>query len=328
MDFFTHALLPYLLASSLGWEKRWIAALVLGGIAPDLDVLFSWAGSILPAQLLLVHRGITHSLFLGAIFGLLVLYLVTLPQIRELWGRLNDLDLEISSRSLGLVWSGVALHLILDYATTRGVPLFYPWQSMRYSADLFYQIEPAVLAISILMLAGLLRHSLAPEQKKSLLVIFLVFLILVGGVRMEGRTAAEEEFAGRNASIYPLAGLFSWAALENQGGWYQISGYDLLQGKVSAGQKYPKLRVSSHLEEAEEALKAAEGLFQVKIFRWRSYAVAINASRSGKGSWDIQYYDPLVQAQREGSWSLLRPPSSRYGSVRVAVQNGQARMAE
>ncbi len=328
MDLFTHALLPYLLASSLGWEKRWIAALVLGGIAPDLDVLLSWAGSILPEQLLLVHRGITHSLFFGPLFGLLVLYLATLPQIRRLWGRLNYLDLEFSSRSLGLVWTGVGLHLLLDYATTRGVPLFYPWQFMRYSADLFYQIEPAVMAAAILMLAVLLRHSLASEQKKRLLVIFLVFLILVAGIRMEGRTAAEEEFSGRNASIYPLAGLLSWAALEDEGGFYQISGYDLLKGTVSAGPKYPKLRVSSRLKEAEEALTAAEGLFQVKIFRWRSYAVAINASYSGNGSWDIQYYDPLVLAQRDGSWSLLRPPSSRYGSVKVAVQDGLARVAE
>jgi len=328
MDFFTHALLPYLLASSLGWEKRWVAALVLGGIAPDLDVLFSWAGSMLPAQVLLVHRGITHSIFFGALFGLLVLYLATLPRIRGLWNRLNDIDLEFSSRSLGLVWAGVALHLLLDYATTRGVPLFHPWQSMRYSADLFYQIEPAVLAAAILMVAGLLRHSLAREQKKNLLIIFLVFLILVGGIRMEGRTAAEEEFAGRNASLYPLAGLFSWAALEEEGGYYQISGYDLLKGTVSAGSKYPKLRISSSLKEAEEALVAAEGLSQVKVFRWRSYAVAINASYSGNCSWDIQYYDPLVLAQRNSSWSLLRPPSSRYGSVKVAVQDGVARVAE
>ncbi|MGV8126640.1 MAG: metal-dependent hydrolase [Methanothrix sp.] len=68
MDFFTHALLPYLLASSLGWERRWMAALVLGGIAPDLDVLFSWAGSILPPYLLMFHRGMTHSLFFRCSF--------------------------------------------------------------------------------------------------------------------------------------------------------------------------------------------------------------------------------------------------------------------
>lgn len=327
MDFFTHALLPYLLASSLGWQRRWMAALVLGGIAPDLDVLFSWAGSILPPYLLMFHRGITHSLFFGALFGLLVLYLAAMPLFKGLRRR-YDLDLEFSHRSLGLVWAGVALHLLLDYATTRGVPLFFPFQSMRYSADLFYQIEPVVLVASILILAGLLRSRPAIHRKKNLFIIFLIFLMLVGGIRMEGKMAAEEEFAGRNASIYPMPGLFSWAALQEEGDSYLISSYDLVNGTASSGQAFPRLTAPSQIKEAEEALDAAEGLSPVKIFRWRAYAVAVNASLSGNGSWYIEYYDPLVRAQRDGSWSFLRPPFSRYESLRVAVQGGIARMAE
>ncbi len=328
MDFFTHALLPYLLASSLGWERRWMAALVLGGIAPDLDVFFTWAGSTLPAQMLLVHRGITHSLFFGALFGLLVLYLAALPLFKGLWMR-HSLDLEFSYRSLGLVWAGVALHLLLDYATTRGAPLFYPFHSMRYSADLFYQIEPLVLVATILILEGLLRSRSSIHSKKNLFVVFLIFLVLVGGIRMEGRWAAEEEFAGRNASIYPMPSLFSWAALQEEGDSYLISSYDLVKGTASSGLAFPKLTAPFHLKEAEEALDAAEGLSSVKIFRWRAYAVAVNASSGGNGSsWYIEYYDPLVRAQRDGSWSFLRPPFSKYGSLKVAVQGGIARMAE
>lgn len=327
MDFFTHALLPYLLASYLAWEKRWVAALVLGGIAPDLDVFLSWAGSILPPHLLLVHRGITHSIFFGLLFGLLVLYLAALPRVRGLWRR-DDLDLEFSARSLVLVWAGVALHLLLDYTTTRGVPLFYPWQSLRYSADLFFQIEPAVLAATILILAAMLRSWPTIQQKENLFVVFLLFLLLVGGIRMEGRWAAEEDFALGNASIYPLPGLFSWAALEEKGNSYLVSRYDLIAGTASFSPAIPKLKLASSQKEAEEALAAAEGLPQVKIFRWRSYAVAVNASFCGRGSWDIEYCDPMVLSQREGSWRFLQPPSSRYGSLRVAVQNGVARVVE
>jgi len=33
-------------------------------------------------------------------------------------------------------------------------------------------------------------------------------------------------------------------------------------------------------------------LSQIKLFRWRAYGVAINAT-----SWIIEYYDPLVRAQ-------------------------------
>jgi hypothetical protein len=152
--------------------------------------------------------------------------------------------------------------------------------------------------------------------------------MLVGGIRMEGKMAAEEELSGRNALIYPMPGLFSWAALQEEGDSYLISRYDLVKGTVFSGQAFPKLKTTSHLKEAEEALNVAEGLSSVKIFRWRAYAVAVNASSLGNGSWYIEYYDPLVQSQRDGSWSILRPPFSRYGSLRVAVHGGIARMAE
>ena len=326
MDFFTHALLPYLLASSLGWEKRWMIPLVMGGIAPDMDVLFSWAGSILPPYLLMFHRGITHSIFFGTLFGLLVLYLAAFPLFKGLWMG-HSLNIEFSYRSTWLVLAGVILHLLLDYATTRGVPLFFPFQSMRYSADLFYQIEPVVLVATILILTGLLRSRLAIHRKKNLFIVFLIFLMLVGGIRMERKMAAEEVFAGRNASIYPMPSLFSWAALQEEGDSYLISSYDLVKGTVFSGQAFPKLKTPTHSKEAEEALDAAEGLFPVKIFRWRAYAVAVNASLSGR-SWYIEYYDPLVRAQRGGSWSFLRPPFSRYGSLRVVVQGGMAKMAD
>jgi len=83
MDFFSHALLPYLLGSYIGLEKRLLAALVLGGIAPDLDVLISWINNIYPTSLLLVHRGITHTLFFGFFFGLLIFYLFSRDRIKS-----------------------------------------------------------------------------------------------------------------------------------------------------------------------------------------------------------------------------------------------------
>ena len=184
-----------------------------------------------------------------------------------------------------------------------------------------------MLAATILILAELLRSRPTIHGKKNLFIVFLIFLILVGCIRMEGRWGAEKELEGRNASVYPTPDLFSWAALQEEGDSYLISSYDLVNGTASSGQAFPRLTAPSQIKEAEEALDAAEGLSPVKIFRWRAYAVAVNASLSGNGSWYIEYYDPLVRAQRDGSWSYLRPPFSRYGSLRVVVQGGIARMA-
>lgn len=143
---------------------------------------------------------------------------------------------------------------------------------------------------------------------------------------MEGRCEAEEEFSGRNASIYPAPGLFSWTALQEEADSYLISRYDLTKGTVSSRQVFPKMTAPSPLKEPEEALDAAEGLYPVKIFRWRAYAVAVNiTSPLHNNTWDIEYYDPMVRVQRDGYRSFLRAP---YESLRVAVQSGIARMAE
>jgi inner membrane protein len=56
MDFFTHALLPYLLGKSAQLKKEYVTAFVLGRIAPDIDVFILWVNSVYPTFFLLTHR--------------------------------------------------------------------------------------------------------------------------------------------------------------------------------------------------------------------------------------------------------------------------------
>jgi inner membrane protein len=321
MDFFSHALLPYLLGSFLSLDKRLLAALVLGGIAPDLDVLLSWINT----TLLLVHRGITHSLFFGFFFGLLIFYLFSRDQIKSFLGRFIKFDLDFSLYSLAFVYAGVLIHLFVDYTTTRGVPLFYPWQVVRYSANIFSQIEPIALIASLLVLAELIRERSRMKFNKNMLIIFVLFFLIVGGIRIEGKASAESFFNGQNAEIYPDSNLFSWAVLENDSDQFLVYKYDSLTGKVTNSTAFARLSVASSITEAEIAIDAAENLPQVKLFRWRAYAVAINAT-SQNGSWIIEYYDPLVKAQMVNSGRFFRPALKGYGSVQVKVENGQARI--
>jgi len=328
MDFFTHALLPYLLGSSLNIGKKRLAALVLGGMAPDLDVFISWISSVYPTPLLLVHRGMTHSFFFGFFFGLLVLYLAALPRVRGILGRFIKYDIDLSLGMVAFVYAGVLMHLLVDFTTTRGVPLFYPLQSMRYSADIFFQIEPMVLAASLLVLAALVRDRSLVRFNKNLFVVFMVFMLLVGGIRFEGKQSALSNFSCESARAYPESGLFSWAVLENETDQYLVYEYDYLDGNVSFVSVFPRLTVASKRQEAEKAIALADNLFWVRIFLWRAYAVAVNATSKENGSWDIEYYDPVVRVETHDSTSLLRLPSRNYGAVRVTVKDGVARMVE
>jgi len=327
MDFFSHALLAYIMGSFLCLDKKLIAALVLGGIAPDLDFLIAWINNVYPTTFLLVHRGITHTLFFGFFFALLILYLASREQIKGFLGRFIKFDLDFSATSMAFVYAGVLLHLFVDYTTTRGVPLFYPWQAVRYSANIFSQIEPIMLIASLLVLAVLVRGRHRINFNKNMFMIFLLFFLIVGGIRIEGKAAAESFFSGQKAEIYPDSNLFSWAVLENDGIQFLVYGYDSLMGKATNSSAFAKMTVASSITEAKAAIGAAEKLPQVKLFRWRAYAVAINAS-SQNGSWDIDYYDPLVRAQMANSGPVFRPALKGYGSVRVRVEDGVARVED
>jgi len=327
MDFFSHALLPYLLGSYLRLDKRLIAALVLGGIAPDLDILISWINSVYPTSLLLVHRGVTHTLFFGFFFALLIFYLASREQIKGFLSRFIKFDLKFSAESLVFVYAGVLMHLFVDYTTTRGVPLFYPWLDARYSANIFSQIEPLALIASLLVLAELIRERHRMKFNKNILITFVLFFVILGGIRIEGKASAESFFDGSNVEIYPDSNLFSWVVLENDRDQFQVYKYDCLDGKVINSSAFAKITVASSITEARAAISAAEELPMVLLFRWRAYAVAINAT-SENGSWIIEYYDPLVRAQMANSGPTFRSALKGYGSVRVRVEKGVARVED
>ncbi len=326
MDLFSHALLPYLLGSYLGLDKRLLAALVLGGIAPDLDVSLSLINNVYPTTLLLVHRGITHTLFFGFFFALFIFYLASREQIKAFLGRFIKYDLEFSAKSLAFLYAGVLMHLLVDYTTTRGAPLFYPWQAARYSADIFSQIEPAALIASLLVLAELIRERHRIKFNKNILLIFVLFFVIMGGIRIEGKASAESFFDGQNARVYPDSNPFSWVVLENDSHQFQVYKYDSLMGKVTNRSTFARITVASSLTQAKAAIGAGERLPQVKLFYWRAYAVAINATSQQNGSWTIEYYDPLVRAQMANSEPAFRPSLKGYGSVWVRVEDGVARV--
>jgi len=75
---------------------------------------------------------------------------------------------------------------------------------------------------------------------------------------------------------------------------------------------------------AERALDLAANLPQVKLFRWRAYAVAINASKLN-GSWLLEYYEPGVMLEMMNSGSIGNAAFG-YGSVRVKVENNVAQV--
>lgn len=324
MDFFTHAVLPYLLGSFLGLKKKYLAALVLGGIAPDLDMLVVWVNYIHPTSLLIVHRGFTHTFFFGFFIAAFMLFLATRDQVLARLQRFISLDLDFSAPCLAFAYAGIISHLFLDYLTTRGVPLFYPFVAARYSAEIFSMIEIIIMIGSLLVLAELYRERSRAKFDKNLFIIVVAFLLIVSGIRLEGKEMARGFLNDKSAEVYPDSNLFQWAILENDSDRFHVYELNSLYGEMPHNSTFLRLNISSGSMGAERALDLAENLPQVKLFRWRAYAVAINASELN-GSWLLEYYDPVVKLEMMNSGSIGNAAFG-YGSVRVKVENNVAQV--
>ena len=323
MDLFSHALLPYLLGSFLRMNKRLLAAFVLGGIAPDLDLLVVWLNDIYPTSLLIVHRGFTHTFFFGFFTALAVLYLVTRDPVLAATRRFLDFDLDFSMATLALAYAGVLSHLLLDYLTTRGVPLLYPWYAARYSAEIFFHTEIIIMIASLAVLVELFRERSRKGFNKNLFILFVVFIVAIGAIRIEGKDAAQSFFHNESAKSFADSGLFQWAVLDDDHDQFQVYEFDSIRGKVQQSFTFPRLFVRPLGDDPEKAIEAAEELSQVKIFRWRAYAVAINASFQN-GSWILEYYDPVVKMETVSAWPILQRVAGSYGSLRVKVKGDSA----
>ena len=332
MDIFSHALLPYLLGNFFRLNEKLIAAFVLGGIAPDLDLLVVWINYFYPTSLLIVHRGFTHTFLFGLFTVLIVLYLASRTPVKSSIQRFVDFDLDFSLPYIAITFAGLISHLVLDFLTTRGVPLFYPWNNVRYSAEIFFQTETIIMIASLVVLAELFREKQSKDRsptisKRNLLVIFLAFFILVGAIRIEGKETTQSFFSNENAKFYPDSGLFQWVVLEDNLDRFHVYEFNSLLGETEHSSTFFRISIPSDVEGSWKAIEEAEKLSQVKLFRWRAYTVAINASFQD-GLWYLEYYDLIVKTEMVDTWPILQMAMKSYGSLRLKVDGEKATVIE
>lgn len=89
-------------------------AVTIGGLLPDIDHPKSWLGRrlffvSLPLTLIIGHRGLTHSLLAVVILGSLL----------TMYGAMG-------SYLVASVWIGYLTHILGDFLTKGGIPVFWP----------------------------------------------------------------------------------------------------------------------------------------------------------------------------------------------------------
>ncbi len=115
-----------------------MAAVVIAGVIPDVDLLGRLAGV---RTYVLLRRGVTHSLA-----GALVLaVMVALALWRIGWRREP-----VPARLPGLLLAaclGIGIHLVLDWGDTYGERLLWPFRKTWYVGGLWPQLDPWWLAL-------------------------------------------------------------------------------------------------------------------------------------------------------------------------------------
>jgi inner membrane protein len=300
MDLFTHALFPYLLGNYFKKKKEEITALVIGSIAPDFDIFLLLIQYLYPTFFLITHRGITHSLFFGFFTGIIVLYLASRKGIKKRVQKYLDFQPVFSYRNIAYAYAGVVIHLLLDYSTTRGVPLFFPFETTRYSAELFFYTDIYLT-----------------------LIIFLFIFAGLAAMRFIEKSNSQDFFNDRSIQTFPTMNPFTWYAQKEDVDKITIFEYDGLEGKSNYNMTVLRFNILSAGDGLDKALDKADQLPQAKMFRWRAHAVAVNASY-GNGTWSLEYFDPVQRLEMQGISRTFRRAGARFSSLNISVTGERA----
>lgn len=137
----------------------------LAAASPDIDVLMANT----PLQFLLLHRGITHSLFFAPLLGL-VLALVGC----SLWRAQTPGHWRFAKTWLFMT-AMVLLHIWLDCITTYGTMIFVPFSHMRVRLN-------AVFIIDLLITLPLLWAIWRWRARRGLLLMAMAWLFVYPGI--------------------------------------------------------------------------------------------------------------------------------------------------
>ncbi|WP_321422827.1 metal-dependent hydrolase [uncultured Methanobacterium sp.] len=316
MDLFTHFIVPFAILTLLkvkGFGVKDRLSGGFGGISVDFDVIFFAVGFLVPELFIFTHRGITHSFIFGLVTAIIFIYIISRPSVNGFISHLirRDIKIKFNKRNVLLAYFGVLTHLFLDFLTTGGIPLFYPFSLTRYTANLYYYTDlvTAIVALAVLIILYL---RLDPKYKKIALVGFMIMLISFGGIRayekmdtLQSQTLSD----GYNQiTAYPTSDMFTWTVVESDGGSkYQVFTYNTLQKESSNLREVQNLTVNNgSYESAQEAIKYANTLPEVEKFNWNFPHTTINATKTDS-VWNLTYSDLIGNHYEAGELSVLVP---------------------
>ena len=216
MDSITHAALGACVGELVLGKKIGKKALLWGAVIQNLPDIDSAGALFYPAdEALLIHRGLTHSLFFALGAGLLLALAAARPYQKQL----------ISFSLFAFFFCGqLALHDLLDTCNSYGTALLEPFSHQRFSINLLYVADP-LFTISLAVGALLLTFVQSSNRNRAkwalnAIGISLVYLCLAITSKLTVDSRVRNAFASQN--IKPLK-YFTTPTPLNSMLWYTVA---------------------------------------------------------------------------------------------------------
>lgn len=238
----------------------------LGGMAPDLDVLFQSPTD--PLLFLEFHRQFTHSLVFIP-FGALLVFLA----LRAIAARVSLLQGLTTAQGYLACLMGYATHGLLDACTSYGTQLFWPFSDARIAWDSMSIVDPLfTLPLLVFVIA-------ASRTKRQWLTWcacgwMLGFFVLGWWQHQRAMGAAEQvaQIRGHDPmrmTVKPsFANLVLWKAIYEFDGHYYVDAVRVgTQRLWYPGAQVPKLSLARDFPSLQTDSRQAK---DVERFRWFS----------------------------------------------------------
>ncbi len=223
MDTLTHALSGALLARAVvprgSSIPRYVTAGFLACAAPDLDFVATWT----PADYLIYHRGVTHSLVMLPLWAFGVAWLLA-KILREPGGW------------RALYWlsaAALALHIAADLITSFGTQILAPFSDWRAAIGTTFIID---LWFSGIIVAGLVasaifRRSRAPAVAGlSVLVAYVGFQYVLREEALDFARAHAREYGMKEVQVHPRpVSPFNWAIFASDDEKHDMANVNLIR---------------------------------------------------------------------------------------------------
>jgi len=173
MDSVTHLALGACVGEVCLSKKLGKKALIWGALAQSFPDIDTFAAFFVPSDKdLIIHRGITHSLFFAIVMGLLFALIASRIHRKQL----------IPFATLAFFFCGqLMLHDLLDTCNSYGTGLLEPFIHQRFSINLLYVADPLfTIGLVVASLLLVFKKSTNKNRKKWVIIAIVLSIFYLG----------------------------------------------------------------------------------------------------------------------------------------------------